>query len=148
LRTRYIFRNLVDGKFEQLIEEAGTGISAAHASLGVAFGDFDNDGDVDILVKVKLIGTTSNRSAIGARVIAKYGGKQRAREVLGQSSYLSVNDRRLHFGLGANETADLEIRWPNGGRESFAKVAADHLVTIKESAGIVSSEKFPSDTRR
>ena len=78
-------------------------------------------------LKVKLIGTTSNRSAIGARVIARYGGKQQAQEVLSQSAYLSVNDRRLHFGLGANEAADLEIRWPNGAREKFAKVAADHL---------------------
>jgi enediyne biosynthesis protein E4 len=166
---RYIFRNLGDGKFEQLIEEAGPGISATHASRGVAFGDFDNDGDVDILVmnqnelpsllrndvtgknhwlKVKLIGTTSNRSAIGARVTAKYGGKQQARVVLGQSAYLSVSDRRLHFGLGANEAADLEIRWPNGGRESFVKVAADHLVIIKEGAGIVNSEKYPSDLAR
>ena len=163
---RFIYRNLGDGKFEQLIEEAGPGISAPHASRGVAFGDFDNDGDVDILVmnqneppsllrndvtgknhwlKVKLIGTTSNRSAIGARVVASYGGKQQARVVLGQSAYLSVSDRRLHFGLGANEAANLEIRWPNGARESFAKVAADHLVTIKEGAGIVNSEKFPSD---
>jgi hypothetical protein len=55
-----------------------------------------------------------------------------------------VSDHRLHFGLGANETADLEIRWPNGARESFSKVAAGQLVTIKEGAGIVHSEKFPA----
>jgi enediyne biosynthesis protein E4 len=161
---RFIFRNLGDGKFEELIEEAGPGITAPHASRGVAFGDFDNDGDVDILVmnqneppsllrndvtgnnhwlKVKLIGDKSNRSAIGARVTAKYGGKQQAREVSGQSSYLSVNDRRLHFGLGTNETADLDIHWPNGTRENFTNVSAGQLVTIKEGAGIISAEKFP-----
>ena len=160
---RFLFRNLDGRGFEQLIEQAGPAIGEAHASRGVAFGDFDNDGDVDILVmnqneppsllrndvsgnhhwiKVKLLGTKSNRSAIGARVTAKYGGKLQAQEVLGQSSYLSVNDRRLHFGLGANESVDLDIRWPNGAAEAFTKVAADQLVTIKEGSGIVNSEKF------
>jgi hypothetical protein len=160
---RFIFRNLDGRGFEQLIEQAGPGIGEAHASRGVAFGDFDNDGDVDILVmnqneppsllrndvsgnnhwiKVKLLGTKSNRSAIGARITAKYGGKLQAQEVLGQSSYLSVNDRRLHFGLGANENVDLDIRWPNGATETFAKVAADQLVTIKEGSGIVNAEKL------
>ncbi len=161
---RFLFRNLGDGKFEELIEQAGPAMTAAHASRGVAFGDFDNDGDVDIVIvnqneppsllrndvtgknhwlKVKLEGTKSNRSAIGARVLVKYGGKQQLQEVVGQSSFLSVNDRRLHFGLGATEAADLEIRWPSGAKESYAKVAADQLVTIKEGKGIVSEQKFP-----
>ncbi len=160
---RFLFRNLGDGKFEQLIDEAGPAMSAAHASRGCAFGDFDNDGDVDILVmnqneppsllrndltgggnwlKVKLIGVTSNRSAIGARVTAGYGGKRQCQAVVAQSSYLSVNDRRLHFGLGAAAAADLEIRWPNGNRETVKGVAAGQLVTIKEGSGIVKSEKF------
>jgi hypothetical protein len=129
-----------------------------HCSRGCAFGDFDNDGDVDILIvnqneppsllrndvaggnhwiKIKLTGVKSNRSAIGARVTAFYGGKTQVREVLSQSSYLSVNDSRLHFGLGAAATVDLEIRWPNGGTEKFARVAADRLVRIKEGSGII-----------
>jgi enediyne biosynthesis protein E4 len=155
---RYVFRNLGEGKFEELLEQAGPAVSAPHASRGAAFGDFDNDGDVDILVmnqneppsllrndvtgghhwlKVKLVGTKSNRSAIGARVTAKYGDRQQAREVLAQSSYLSANDPRLHFGLGPATSAELEIRWPNGARESIAGVPADRIVTIREGEGIV-----------
>lgn len=161
---RLIFRNLGDGKFEQLIGEGGPGVEALHSSRGCAFGDFDNDGDIDILImnqneppsllrndvtgkfhwlKVKLEGVKSNRSAIGARVIARYGEKQQAQTVLGQSSYLSVSDRRLHFGLGENQTADLEVRWPSGEVEKIANVPADQLVVIRERSGIVRSDKFP-----
>jgi len=159
----FIYRNLGNGSFEQLIEEAGPGIGQPHVSRGVAFGDFDNDGDIDILVmnqneppsllrndvsgtnhwlKVKLQGTVSNRSAIGGRVTAKYGSRQQVQEVLGQSGYLSSSDPRLHFGLGNNETADLEVRWPNGTKETYKSVRADQLVTIKEGAGIVKAERF------
>jgi hypothetical protein len=152
-----VYRNLGGGKFEELSTEAGPGVLEAHSSRGVAFGDFDNDGDLDILVmnmneppsllrndmtgsnhwlKVKLVGVTSNRSAIGAVVIASYGDRKQAQAVLAQSSYLSVNDRRLHFGLGAESKASLEIRWPNGGREMIPNVAADRLVVVMEGSGI------------
>jgi hypothetical protein len=93
-------------------------------------------------LKVKLIGVKSNRSAIGALVTARYGGHVQAQEVLAQAHYLSVSDRRLHFGLGKAIQADLEIRWPNGGVETVAKVAADRLVTIKEGSGIVKAKRF------
>jgi hypothetical protein len=164
IRTpRVIFRNTGNGKFEELIEAAGPAIVAPHCSRGCAFGDFDNDGDIDVLVvnlneapsllrndlggrnhwlKVKLVGTTSNRGAIGGRVTARYGGKVQAQEVMSQSSFYSANDSRLHFGLGAFLVADLEIRWPNGLRESLPKVPADHLIVIKEGEGIVRREKF------
>jgi hypothetical protein len=155
---RVLFRNLGGGKFEELFDGAGPALGEPHSSRGCAFGDFDNDGDVDILIlnlheppsllrndvsgtghwlKVKLEGVKSNRTAIGAKVTAIYGGKRQAQAVLSQSSFYSVNDFRLHFGLGEATIADLEIRWPNGQLETVKKVAADQLVFIKEGAGIV-----------
>jgi hypothetical protein len=161
---RLIFRNLGGARFEELIDEGGPGVVAAHSSRGCAFGDFDNDGDVDILImnmneppsllrndlsgeghwlKVRLIGTKSNRSAIGSRVTARFLGKQQAQEVTAQSSFYSVNDPRLHFGLGPATSADLTVRWTNGGTETFANVAAGQLITIREGAGIVRKDAFP-----
>jgi hypothetical protein len=164
LRTpRIVWRALKGGKFEELIDQAGPGVAAQHASRGCAFGDFDNDGDIDMLIvnlneppsllrndmtgsnhwlKVKLIGVKSNRSAIGARVTAHYAGRMQAQEVLSQSSFYSASDLRLHFGLGAAAAADLEIRWPNGAKETVPNVPADHLIVIKEGAGVVKTEAF------
>ncbi len=150
---RIVFRNLGDRRFEELIDEAGAGVSAPHASRGCAFGDFDNDGDIDVLivnlneppsllrndvtggnhwVKLKLVGTKSNRSAIGARVLCRYSGKKQVQEVMSQSSFYSANDQRLHFGLGAAKWADLEVRWPSGLIQKFDRVAADRILTITE----------------
>ncbi len=164
---RLIFRNLGNGKFEELIEEAGPGVSAVHSSRGCAFGDFDNDGDIDVLImnmneppsllrndlprltparhwlKVKLIGVKSNRSAIGSRVTLSYGGKRQVQEVTAQSSYYSVNDFRLHFGLGAAGQASLAVRWTGGRIDEFRDVAADRLIVIREGEGIVSAEAPP-----
>jgi hypothetical protein len=158
-----VFRNLGGGRFEELLDQAGSGIAEMHSSRGVAFGDFDNDGDLDILIinlneapsllrndvtgrnhwlKVQLEGTTSNRSAIGSTVIASYGGRKQAQAVVAQSSYLSVNDRRLHYGLGSSISCDLEIHWPNGQQERIASVAADQLVVIREGAGIIRTDRF------
>jgi len=159
---RLVFRNLGDGRFEELIEEAGSGISDPHPSRGCAFGDFDNDGDVDVLVwnmneppsllrndvtggghwlKVQLIGVKSNRSAIGTRVTIRYGSRQQAQEMTAQSSFYSVNDKRLHFGLGAETSAHLTVRWTNGQTESFSNVAADQLVVIREGSGIIQKQR-------
>ncbi len=168
--ARLIFRNLGQTpggvrRFLELGEEAGVAISAPHQSRGCAFGDFDNDGDLDILImnqneppsllrndapsannwlKVRLEGTKSNRSAIGARVVARYGTKQQAQTVLSQTSYLSANDPRLHFGLGAAKTASLEIHWPSGASETVARVEANQLVLIREGAGVVKTEPWRS----
>jgi len=158
-----VFRNLGSGKFEELLGQAGTAMEEAHSSRGAAFGDFDNDGDVDVLLmnineppsllrndvtgpnhwlKVLLVGVESNRSAIGATVVATYGERRQAQAVLAQSSYLSVNDRRLHFGLGAETKASVAIRWPNGRQENIEDIAADQLVVVREGAGIVRKESF------
>jgi len=93
-------------------------------------------------LKVRLVGVKSNRSAIGARVTVYYGDRLQAQEVLAQSSYLSVCDRRLHFGLGAAAKASLEIRWPNGNSETIQNLAANQLVVIKEGSGVVGSQRF------
>ncbi|MGB8837967.1 MAG: ASPIC/UnbV domain-containing protein, partial [Candidatus Acidiferrales bacterium] len=120
-----------------------------------------NDGDLDIVVmnineppsllrndapagnhwlKVKLVGTKSNRSAIGSRVMVRYGKKVQAQALLSQSSYISCNDPRLHFGLGEETTADIEVRWPNGLEQQFKSVAADRLVVIQEGSPVVSAK--------
>jgi hypothetical protein len=93
-------------------------------------------------LKVKLTGVKSNRSAIGARVTVRYSGKVQAKEVLSQASYLSVNDSRLHFGLGAATIADVEIRWPLGQVEKLTGVPADRLIHVTEGQGIKRSQKF------
>jgi hypothetical protein len=90
-------------------------------------------------LKIKLIGTKSNRSAIGARVLLRYGAKKQAQEVMSQSSFYSSNDPRLHFGLGAETSADIEVRWPSGLEEKFKTVAADQFITVKEGSGMVRS---------
>ena len=155
---RVLFRNLGNGTFEELESQGGEGISTPHSSRGCAFGDFDNDGDMDVLIvnmneppsllrndlkvkqnwlKVKLEGVKSNRSAIGARVLAHYGGNVQAQAVLSQSSYYSCNDSRLHFGLGAAKEVDVDVFWPSGVREQYKKIPANKLVTIKEGVGPV-----------
>src|ERR1700720_4728760 len=157
---RVLFRNLGDGTFEELTTQAGPGITAPHSSRGCAFGDFDNDGDIDVLIanmneppsllrndvdpkqhwiKVKLEGVKSNRSAIGARVIAHYGGKKQAQAVVSQSSYYSCNDPRFHLGRGSVTAVDIEVFWPAGLHEIHKSLPANQLVTLREGAGQVAN---------
>ncbi len=135
---------------------------------GCAFGDFDNDGDMDILVmnmneppslircdvnsanhwlKVKLVGTKSNRTAIGARVYVRTGRLLQVQELHSQDSYLSVNDFRLHFGLGqATRVDSIRVDWPNSEPETIANIGSDQLIHVKEGEGIVRTETFgPSE---
>ncbi len=93
-------------------------------------------------LKVLLVGVQTNRSAIGSRVAARYGSRRQVQEVSAQSSFYSANDRRLHFGLGKEVTADLTIRWTNGATETIPNVAADQLVVIREGSGIIRKQKF------
>jgi hypothetical protein len=160
---RVLFRNRGDGTFERVADEAGTAIGQRHVSRGCAFGDFDNDGDLDIVImnqnepptllrndapkehhwlKVRLEGTKSNRSAIGARVLVRYGNKVQAQAVLSQASYVSANDPRLHFGLGSETKAEIEVLWPSGAVEKFSAQTVDRLVTILEGKGIVPGRPF------
>jgi hypothetical protein len=155
---RAVFRNLGNRTFEELQEQAGPGVVEPHCSRGCAFGDFDNDGDVDVLIvnlneppsllrndvtgsghwiKVKLEGVKSNRSAIGARVLVHARDRTEAQAVCGQSSFYSSNDPRLHFGLGDVATVNIEVFWPSGAREVISRVAANQLVTVREGAGLV-----------
>jgi hypothetical protein len=133
---------------------------------GAAFGDINNDGNIDIVVLnggeppsllinrtvsanhrvlFKLIGTKSNKAAIGARVTVKAGTLTQFSEVRGGASYLSQNDLRLHFGLGANEKMDeVTIRWPNGESEVLRDLAADFIYTVVEGAGIQRKAPLPA----
>jgi enediyne biosynthesis protein E4 len=155
---RVLFRNLGSGRFEELTDQAGRAISEPHNSRGCAFGDFDNDGDLDVLIvnlseppsllrndvtgnnswlKVKLIGTKSNRSAIGARVVVKALDSTQTQEVQSQSSFLSCNDFRLHFGLGQAKDATVMVRWPSGDWQILPNVTVNQIVTVKEGTGFV-----------
>jgi enediyne biosynthesis protein E4 len=163
---RVLFRNLGNGTFEELLDQGGAAVAEAHCSRGCAFGDFDNDGDLDILIvnlneppsllrndltgkqnwiKVRLEGTKSNRSAIGARVLVAYEQKVQAQAVVSQSSFYSSNDPRLHFGLGSAEFVDIEVFWPNGLREQVKAVKANQLVSLKEGSGMVPSKGWSKD---
>jgi hypothetical protein len=161
---KILYRNLGNGRFADVSANSGRAIGEPNLARGCAFGDFDNDGDVDVVVNnldapptllrndggnrnnwimLKCIGTRSNRSAIGARVKVTTGSHVQIDEVMSGSSYYSQSDFRLHFGLGSATTADrVEVTWPSGGRESFEKLAANQLFTLQESKGIISSRKF------
>ena len=161
--TNALYRIDGKGNFNDVTLPAGLGVETRFTGWGAGIVDLDNDGDIDILIvnmneppsllrnelkgdnhwlKALLVGSTSNRSAIGASVIATYGGRKQAQAVLAQSSYLSVNDRRLHYGLGRATSADLEIRWPSGREEKIRSVAADQLVVVREGSGIIRKDRF------
>jgi hypothetical protein len=166
-QRRILYRNRGDATFEDVSLKAGPGIVEPQCSRGCAFGDFDNDGDVDIIVNnidgppsllrndggnknnwilVKCLGTRSNRSAIGTRVTVLTGRHAQIDEVMSGSSYYSQNDLRLHFGLGQATKADqIEVRWPSGGKESFSNVQANQLIVIKEGEGIVKTDRFSTN---
>ena len=151
---RVVFRNAGGTRFEDVTALSGAGATTAHSSRGAAFGDIDNDGDIDAVImnmneppsllrndyaggnawlQVALEGRASNRSAIGATVIVTAGGVRQARAVLSQSSYYSHDDRRVHFGLGSRSRVDeIEVRWPSGRVQRVKDVEARRVVKIVE----------------
>jgi hypothetical protein len=157
---RLVYKNLGEGRFKDVSAEMGPGISERFSSRGAAFGDYDNDGDVDALIlnlndvpsllrndggnkqnwiKLKLIGTKCNRTAIGARVRVVTGKHTQMDEVHSASSVMSQGDLRLHFGVGKAATIDLiEVKWPTTQKiERFARVKANQILTIQEGSGLV-----------
>ena len=169
-QQKILYRNLRNGHFEDVSSQGGAGIMVPVASRGAAFGDFDNDGDIDVVVntindypqllrcdlrlennwlKIKTIGTKSNRSGIGARLrcVTHPPGEtkphQQIDEVRSGGSYISQNDLRVHFGIGKAEKVELlEIRWPSGALDTLKDVKPNQLIVVKEGEGIVRSAKF------
>jgi enediyne biosynthesis protein E4 len=163
-QPKVLYRNLGNGRFEDVTARAGAALQAANLGRGCAFGDFDNDGDVDIVVNnldgpptllrndggnrqnallIKCVGTRSNRSGIGTRVKVSCGEHSQIDEVRSGSSYYSQSDFRLHFGLGQSVKADtVELMWPSGLKETFRDLSAGHLFVIEETKGIVSRRGF------
>ena len=157
-QRKIVYRNLGTGRFEDVTERLGAPVTTPRAARGAAYGDFDNDGDVDVVVNnvhdtpdlfrldsdpsahwvaVRLVGTKSNRSAIGARVRLVAGDVMRVEEVRGGGSYNSQNDLRVHFGLGAVAKAErIEVRWPNGLEEHWTDVGVDRILTLTEGSGV------------
>jgi enediyne biosynthesis protein E4 len=153
-----LFHNERNGKFVDVTKASGDGFTKAYAGRGAAFADFDNDGNLDIVVgnnndpplllhnsgargrhfvTLKLIGVKSNRDAMGARVTLKAGGLTQMREVAGGGSYLSQSDLRAHFGLGdATKVDAIEVRWPSGLRQSFQGINPDGFYVVEEGKGI------------
>ena len=91
-------------------------------------------------LKVKLEGVKSNRSAIGARVLVRYEGKKQVQALLSQSSFYSCNDPRLHFGLGPAKVVDVDVFWPSGLHETYKRISANQLLTLREGGGPIPSK--------
>jgi hypothetical protein len=174
-QRKLLYHNLHNGRFADVSMQAGAGLSDPVAARGCAFGDFDNDGNIDVVVntvndypqllrcrstlannwiKIRTIGTKSNRSGIGARLtcVTHVSGEtkphQQIDEVRSGGSYISQNDLRIHFGLGKAEKVDtLEIRWPSGQIDTLKDVKANQLIFVKEGAGILRTMQFPANPK-
>jgi hypothetical protein len=161
-----LHRNLRNGTFEEVSKASGLADMPLKSRRGAAFGDIANNGNIDIVVLnvgepptlllntnrsanhrvlFHLVGTKSNRAAIGARVTIHAGGMTQFDEVRGGGSYLSQNDLRLHFGLGSATKIDLvEVRWPAGKTQSFTNLAADKIYTIVEGQSMQETVALPA----
>jgi len=164
-QRKVLYHNLHNGRFADMSDKVGEAVKMPNASRGAAFGDYDNDGDIDILInsvngppellrsdssnqnnwiKIKTIGVKSNRDGIGARIKCVTEDGSQIDEVRSGGSYYSQNDLRVHFGLGKNQKVKtLEIQWPSGQVETMSNIAANQLITVKEKSGIIRTNKGP-----
>jgi hypothetical protein len=159
--TRELFWNRGDGKFFDMSAASGPGIAAPHSSRGIAVGDLDNDGEMEIVVVnlfeppslLKNFGnkgnslliralTAAGRDAIGAQVTVTTGSHKQTDEVRSGGYHISQGDFRVHFGLGRAAKADVAIRWLEGKTETFPGVAANQRIVIRQGKGIVESHRF------
>jgi len=159
----HLFRNLGQKKFEEITSKVGSAFGRPIVGRGAAYADFDNDGDLDLLIttnngpaylfrndggnqnnflRVKAIGTVSNRDAIGAKVSVKLAsGAELHNMVRGGSSYCSQSELAVTFGLGkSDKVSRVEVTWPSGRKDTLTDVIANQLVTIQEGKGLVSSQ--------
>jgi hypothetical protein len=163
-QRKLLHRNNRDGTFSEVAMECGSALTEERASRGTAFGDIDNDGDIDIIVNdldgppqllrndggnannsvlVRTIGVKSNRDSVGAHVKVISGGLVQVDEVRSGGSYLSQSDLRLHFGLEKRITVDLiEVRWPSGIVDTATGIGVNKVLTFKEGKGLVEQKDF------
>jgi hypothetical protein len=161
---KILYRNLGNGRFQDISDRGGPGLLLPRCSRGAAFGDIFHTGQIDVAINnlndvptllrnqsaspnswmlVRLVGTRTNRAAIGSRVIVEAEGRRQIQEVRSGGSFCSQSDLRLHFGLGrAREATRVQVKWLGGGQEIVEHVPVDRLVVIHEGKGIVSQEKF------
>jgi hypothetical protein len=161
-QERFLYRNLGNGKFQNVTPESGDISGVKKVGRGLAYGDFDNDGDMDVLatnageapnlyrndggnannwLRLRTVGTKSNRDGIGARVTMSAGGRTQMQEVRAQSGFLSTNDPRPLFGLGQTAGVEkIEVRWPSGQVDTIGPVEANRMITLVEGKGIQKEE--------
>ena len=169
-QRKLVFLNQRNGTFGDVSNSVGSAVAVPQASRGAAFGDLDNDGRIDVVIEnidglpmilhnegtnsnhwiaFELIGTRSNRLGLGAKVRVVAGSVSQVDEVRSGGSYLSQNDLRLHFGLGAADRAErVEVRWPSGSTQILQNLASNRFYIVKEGEGIVSPDKVRSDRSR
>lgn len=165
-QRKVLYRNLQNGRFEDVSERVGGAVMEPSQARGAAFGDFDNDGDIDVLINpvnafvellrldmgdtsnqnnwitIKVIGVKSNRSGIGASIKCITDDGSQIDEVRSGGSYYSQNDLRVHFGLGKIQKAkSIEVRWPSGQIDTLTDVAANQFIFVKEGIGLVRADK-------